>query len=200
MEINLTSECTSECMEKIEMENNLRGECTGKCTNQETCSKILDFIKAVKSTKGNDRQEKVIELSKYLSQNSVCLQTQICLKRTVKSSCKTKEKQQNSVLKAILTLPEGCAIVKKQLDSLVILEEDEVIGVKLGPKTLFSDDEENSKFEQTTVLEELLSARNKMPMGRSHSALTGLIKHPVMVVFILKKWEKVRDSFFLDLR
>ena len=104
------------------------------------------------------------------------------------------------MLKAILTLPEGCNIIKKQLDSLVILEEDEVIGVKLGPKTLFSLGGENSKFEQMTVLEELLSARNKMPAGRSLTALTGLIKHPAMVVFILEKWDKVRDSFFLDLR
>ena len=104
------------------------------------------------------------------------------------------------MLKAILTLPEGCDIIEKQLDSLVIHEEDDVVGVKLGTETLFSLKEENSKFEQTTVLEEILSARNKMPAGRSLTALTGLIKHPAMVVFILEKWDKVRDSFFLDLR
>ena len=127
------------------METNLRmGECPGGCGgNQETCSKIVELINAVK---GDEKREKVTKLLEYLSLKQVSLQTQICFERKVRTTCKTK-KQQNSVLKAILTLPEGCDIIKKQLDSLVILEEDEVIGVKLGPKTLFSLDGENSKFE-----------------------------------------------------
>ena len=142
MENNLPGECTDpETCSKIEMknlENNRTGECTGKCTNPETCSKILDFIKTVKRTKGDDRREKVVDLSKYLSQTPVSLQTKICFERTVNTTCDTNIKQQNSVLKAILTLPEGCDIIKKQLDSLVILEDDdEVIGVKLGTKTFW---------------------------------------------------------------
>ena len=183
------------------MGTNLRmGECPGGCGgNQETCSKIVELINAVKGNKGDEKRVKVTELLEYLSLKQVSLQTQICFERKVRTTCKTK-KQQNSVLKAILTLPEGCDIIEKQLDSLVIHEEDDVVGVKLGTETLFSLKEENSKFEQTTVLEEILSARNKMPAGRSLTALTGLIKHPAMVVFILEKWDKVRDSFFLDLR
>ena len=138
---------------------------------------------------------------KYLSKKQVSLQTKICFTRTVKTIFKKKPKSQNSVLKALLTLPEGCDLIKKRLDSLVIAEEDNaVIGVKLGTKTLFDPEDENSKYEQTTVLQEILSARNKMPVGRSYNALTALLRHPVMVVFILEKWDKIRDAFFFHLR
>ena len=191
------------CSADVEMANSLTDECTSECTDQETCLKFRNL----KRGKGEQRQRLLSEFLDHLSQNSVSFQTKICLTREINTTCTKKTKQQNSVLKAILTLPEGCDIINNQLDRLVkINEEDEVIEVTLGPKTLFSPDEECSKFEQTRVIEEILSARNKMsggartPIGRSYNALTGLIKHPVMVVNILEKWDKVRDSFFLHLR
>ena len=105
------------------METNLRmGECPGGCGgNQETCSKIVELINAVKGNKGDEKRVKVTELLEYLSQERVSLQTQICFERKVRTTCKTK-KQQNSVLKAILTLPEGCNIIKKQSDTLCDIE------------------------------------------------------------------------------
>ena len=39
-----------------------------------------------------------------------------------------------------------------------------------------------------------------MPVGRSYNALTALLRHPVMVVFVLEKWDKIRDAFFFHLR
>ena len=171
------------------------------CSNKEICSDIRRLIQALKESNGENKDKKAEELLKYLSEKQVSLQTKICFTRTVKTIFKKKPKSQNSVLKALLTLPEGCDLIKKQLDSLVITEEDNaVIGVKLGTKTLFNPTEENSEYEQTTVLQEILSARNKMPVGRSYNALTALLRHPVMVVFVLEKWDKIRDAFFFHLR
>ena len=171
------------------------------CSNREICSKIRQLIQVLKESNGENRKRKAEELLKYLSEKQVSLQTKICFTRTVKTIFKKKPKSQNSVLKALLTLPEGCDLIKKQLDSLVMTEEDDaVVGVRLGTKTLFNLEEENSEYEQTTVLQEILSARNKMPVGRSYNALTALLRHPVMVVFILEKWDKIRDAFFFHLR
>ena len=171
------------------------------CSNEEICSEIRRLIQALKESNGENKSKRAEELLKYLSKKQVSLQTKICFTRTVKTIFKKKAKPQNSVLKALLTLPEGCDLIKKHLDSLVIAEEDNaVIGVKLGTKTLFDPEDENSKYEQTTVLQEILSARNKMPVGRSYNALTALLRHPVMVVFILEKWDKIRDAFFFHLR
>ena len=172
-----------------------------KCADGEVCSKIQDLMIRIHEKEGEERLAEVSKLSDFLSGEEVSLQTKICFERKLRIRWKTtKIKPQNSLLNALLTLPEGCEIIKKQLKSLVFSEgHGSVVGVKLGTKKLFKLDTEN-KFEQTSVLQELLSARNKMPLGQSYKELTALVKHPVIVAFVLEKWDKVRDSFFLHLR
>ena len=71
------------------------------------------------------------------------------------------------------------------------------IQVNIGNGKLYEHDKLG---EQAILLKDLLSVRNRMRVGRSNIALTNLLKHPVVVTFILEKWRQIRFFFFVHLR
>ena len=53
---------------------------------------------------------------------------------------------------------------------------------------------------QSRILAELMAVRNRTEEGWSLNSLTALIKHPVRIIFIREKWEKIKFAFFFHLR
>jgi len=99
------------------------------------------------------------------------------------------------VLQTLLTIDEGCEVITNQLDGLK--EGKTSIEVNLGSGKLFDLDQ---PCNQARILSELMSVRNRTEQGRSLESLTALMKHPVLVVFIMEKWEKIKFAFFVHLR
>ena len=128
------------------------------------------------------------DLCKFLNENHISLVDHLCTGGD------------KSVLQTLLTIDDGCDIISNQLDSLKEFKNlrNTIIEVKLGCGKLF---DKKKPGEQAKILKELLGVRNRTPAwGRSYNTLTGLIKHPVMVIFIREKWEKVKFGFFVHLR
>ena len=94
-------------------------------------------------------------------------------------------------------LPNGTEVIVDQLDGLAEANTSATIQVNIGNGKLYERDKPG---EQSILLKDLLSLRNSMRRGRSSIALTNLLKHPVVVTFILEKWKHIRLFFFVHLR
>ena len=105
-----------------------------------------------------------------------------------------------SVMLTLLTVNDGCEIIREQLDNLLEVNcfKEDIVGVTVGCGKLFDEDK---PANQSRILAELLGIRDRTEQGRSYDALTALIKHPVLIVFTREKWEKGTNFvFFLHLR
>ena len=91
-------------------------------------------------------------------------------------------------------------VINGQLDGLKEADTGDLsasIQVNIGNGKLYEHDKPG---EQAILLKDLLSLRNRVRVGRSNVALTSLIKHPVIVTFLLEKWRQIRLFFFIHLR
>ena len=159
-----------------------------KCEKWFTCSRFCKFISEICKAKRSDRQEISKKLTDFLTKEQVSLAAKFC------PYSGTKPK---TVLMTVLEeVPNGCDIIKDQLNNLKEFdEENEVINIKLGTGKLFE-----GKENQAKILKDLLSVRNRTKKGPRHEALTRLIKHPVIVIFILEKWKVAKCLFIIHLR
>ena len=71
------------------------------------------------------------------------------------------------------------------------------VDVLLGSGKLF---DLGKPCSQSRILAELMAVRNRTEEGWSLNSLTALIKHPVLIIFIREKWEKIKFAFFFHLR
>ena len=125
------------------------------------------------------------ELCQFLKDERISLMAELC------------HPGGQSVMLTLLTVNDGCEIIREQLDNLLEVKED-IVGVTVGCGKLFDEDK---PAEQSRILAELLGIRDRTEQGRSYDALTALIKHPVLIVFTREKWEKGTNFvFFLHLR
>ena len=155
-----------------------------------TCSMFHNIISEIRNAKRSEIQKKSTEFSDFLTKEQVSLAALFC-------PCPHSGTKPKTVLMTVLEeVPNGCDIIKDQLDNLKEFDEEEiVIRIKLGNGKLFEDKENQAK-----ILKDLLSVRNRTKQGPSHEALTSLIKHPVIVIFILEKWRLARCLFIIHLR
>ena len=160
------------------------------CGRKEACTLFSEFMRSIQSRNSENRFENENKIREILKKNDISLATRFC--------CSKRE----SILKTLLEeVPEGCHIIRGQLDELFSVnferEEPSTIDVNIGK--LYEQDRPG---EQSRILQELLSIRNRCINcgGRSYEALNGLIQHPVMAIFILEKWSRVNLSFFIHLR
>ena len=160
------------------------------CEKKEACRLFSEFLRSIQSKNSENRFENENKIREILKKDDISLATRFC--------CSKRE----SILKTLLEeVPEGCDIVRGQLDELFSVNfergEPSTIDVHIGK--LY---EQDRRGEQSKILQELLSIRNRCinSGGRSYEALNGLIQHPVMAIFILEKWSRVNISFFIHLR
>ena len=165
-------------------------DCIKDCKKTEICSKIRSLL----PNQGTTRQQKenLEELKKFLTEEDVSLATKICIGK----------EELKTVFRTVLEeLPNGTEVISDQLDGLKASDTDgglsSSIQVNIGDGKLYEHDKPG---EQAILLKDLLSLRNRVRLGRSNSALTNLIKHPVIVTFILEKWRHIRLFFFFHLR
>ena len=161
-----------------------------KCGRGEACALFSEFMRSIQNENSENRLENQIKIRELLRKEEISLATKFCYGK------------KDSILKTLLEeVTEGCHIIRGQLDELfsvnVKREEPSTIEVDIGK--LY---EEDRAGEQSRILQELLSIRNRCinSGGRSYEALNGLIQHPAMAIFILEKWSRVKLSFFIHLR
>ena len=171
--------------------------CSSDCDRTDACSTFRKFMGGLGPRDPLEGPENTVkehrdmkeDLCKFLNENHISLVDHLCTGGGDKS-----------VLQTLLTIDDGCDIISNQLDSLKEFKNlrNTIIEVKLGCGKLFDKEKPG---EQAKILKELIGVRNRTPAwGRSYNTLTGLIKHPVMVIFIREKWEKVKFGFFVHLR
>ena len=159
---------------------------TCNCVKWFTCSRFCKFISDICKAKPSVRKGISKKFCDFLTQDKVSLAEKFC------PNSGTKPK---TVLMTILEeVPNGCDIINNQLNNLKEVNEEN-INIKLGTGKLFQGNEKQSK-----ILKDLLSVRNRTKQGPSRDALTGLIKHPVIVIFILEKWKVAKRLFIIHLR
>ena len=133
----------------------------------------------------SDQENTKKELGLFLKDKRISLMAELC------------HPGGQSVMLTLLTVNDGCEIIRGQLDNLLEVKED-IVGVTVGCGKLFDEDK---PAKQSRILAELLGIRDRTEQGRSYDALTALIKHPVLIVFTREKWEKGTNFvFFLHLR
>ena len=174
-------------------ENSCRNTCKRK---DEACSIFRRFMGGLdqgKPSGGREHTERehndiTDELCEFLTERDISLMDHLC-----------HGDEDQSVLQALLTIDEGCEIITNQLDSLKESTnlKNTNIEVKLGSGKLFDLEKPCS---QARILSELLGVRNRTEQGRSLESMTALIKHPILVIFIKEKWEKIKFAFFIHLR
>ena len=172
------------------------GRCKDDCERGAVCSifrRFMDGLQGGRHSGGLEHTEREHnhikkELCEFLTEKNVSLMDHLC-----------HGVEDRSVLQALLTIDEGCEIITNQLDSLKESKNSRKtnIEVKLGSGKLFDLDK---PCEQARILSELLGVRNRTEQGRSLESLTALIKHPILVIFIREKWEKIKFAFFVHLR
>ena len=159
------------------------------CENIAICSRMRTLLPRQGETQ---QQNKNLEdLKNCLTEEHVSLASKICIG---KGELKT-------VFRTVLEeLPNGTEVIVDQLDGLKEANTGDLsasIQVNIGNGKLYEHDK---PAEQAILLKDLLSLRNSMRLGRSSGALTNLLKHPVIVTFILEKWKHIRLFFFVHLR
>ena len=128
------------------------------------------------------------ELCQFLKDERISLMAELC------------HPGGQSVMLTLLTVNDGCEIIREQLDNLLEVNcfKEDIVGVTVRCGKLFDEDK---PANQSRILAELLGIRDRTEQGRSYDALTALIKHPVLIVFTREKWEKGTNFvFFLHLR
>ena len=164
-------------------------KCDESKEDHKHCSVFRRFMHAINCKKNREKQKILYKsFDSFLSQENICLVAKMCYKKW------------STVLRTILEeVPEGCDIVREQLDKLSAVDEESPKTITVDMRKLF---EVGKPGGQSLILEELLSIRNRCftTLGRSHDAVTALFKHPVMATFILQKWSKVKLSYFMHLR
>ena len=171
--------------------------CKGGCDKEkDVCStfrKFMDGFQPKKTSGGwehSEREHKDIkeELCEFLTDKNISLMDQLC-----------HGEEEQSVLQTLLSIDEGCEIITNQLDSLKepMNSRNTNVEVKVGSGKLF---DLGKPCSQARILSELMGVRNRIEAGRSLDSLTTLMKHPVLVVFIREKWEKIKFAFFIHLR
>ena len=159
------------------------------CGKIAICSKLTRLLPDQGRTQ--KQKENLEELKKFLTEECLSLATKICIGKG----------ELRTVFRTVLEeMPSGTEVIRDQLDRL---KEDTTgdlsasIQVNIGNGKLYEPD---NPAEQAILLKDLLSLRNSMSRGRSSIALTNLLKHPVIVTFILEKWKHIRLFFFVHLR
>ena len=170
--------------------------CKVECKRNEVCSIFRKFMFGLEQGKPlgvrehTEREHKDIteELCEFLTERNISLMDHLCHGR-----------EDQSVLQTLLTIDEGCEVITNQLDGLKELTNSRKtsIEVKLGSGKLFDLDQ---PCNQARILSELMGVRNRTEQGRSLESVTALIKHPILVIFIMEKWEKIKFAFFVHLR
>ena len=159
------------------------------CEKASICSRIRTLLLRQGTTQ--QQNENIEELKNYLTEMGVSLASKICLG---KGELKT-------VFRTVLEeLPNGTEVISDQLNGLKEANTGDLsatIQVNIGNGKLYEHDKPGN---QAILLKDLLSLRNSMRRGRSSIALTNLLKHPVVVTFILEKWKHIRLFFFVHLR
>lgn len=180
-----TSKEEGERVEVVEVPDQTYSEC--QCTQKEHCTRFREIME---SWKFSDPKEHKKVFKDWIDDNDISLTKKFC----------NSNKKPQSVLKTALAIPSGCNLIEDQLDSLMEYDNDNPwspsVRIKIGNGMLF---EKGKAGDQSRILKELLSVRNKT-LGKSRDALTALIKHPVMVIFLCEKWQKVYLYFFIHLR
>ena len=167
-------------------------DCT--CDRKKACATFSEFMRSLQVP--NENSENMVQnqtkIRELLKKDEISLATRFCWRGKTESILKTLLEE----------VPEGCHIIRGQLDELFsvnvnVREEPSTVEVDIGK--LYEKDLEG---EQSRILQELLSIRNRCinSGGRSYEALNGLIQHPAMAIFILEKWSRVKLSFFIHLR
>ena len=136
----------------------------------------------------SDHESTKKELALFLKDEKISLMAELC------------HPGGQSVMLTLLTVNDGCEIIRGQLDNLLEVNcfKEDIVGVTVGCGKLFDEDK---PAKQSRILAELLGIRDRTEQGRSYDALTALIKHPVLIVFTREKWEKGTNFvFFLHLR
>ena len=159
------------------------------CEKTDTCNKIRGLLPHQGTTQR--QKENFEELKQILTEGGVSLATKICIG---KGELKT-------VFRTVLEeFPNGTEVINGQLDGLKEADTGDLsasIQVNIGNGKLYEHDKPGG---QAILLKDLLSLRNRVRVGRSNVALTSLIKHPVIVTFLLEKWRQIRLFFFIHLR
>ena len=159
------------------------------CENTDICRKIRNLLPQQESTQ--QQKENLEKLRNFLREDCVSLASKICIG---KGKLKT-------VFRTILEeVPNATEVIVDQLNGLKESNTGDLsatIQVNIGNGKLYEHDKPG---EQAILLKDLLSLRNSMRLGRSSGALTNLLKHPVIVTFILEKWKHIRLFFFVHLR
>ena len=169
--------------------------CKTGCERKDVCSMFRRFMDGLEQGKPlggwehTEREHKDVteELCEFLTERNISLMDHLC-----------HGEEDQSVLQTLLTIDEGCEVITNQLDGLKELTNSRKIEVKLGSGKLF--DVLDQHCNQARILSELMGVRNRTEQGRSLESLTALIKHPVLVIFIMEKWEKIKAAFFVHLR
>ena len=170
------------------------GTCRDDCEKSEKCTSFRKFMAGLdprKPLQGKEHNEKECkdlkdDLLKFLAEMEISLTDHLC-----------NREEDQSVLQTLLTLDEGCEIITEMLDSLKNSTSSKNIEVTLGSGMLF---DLSKPCGQSKILAELMGVRNRTEQGRSFDSVTALIKHPVMVIFIREKWQKIKFAFFVHLR
>ena len=178
------------------------GTCKPDCEKKDVCSKFRMFIAGLetgKSSQGREHTERIErkhqdlkkDLYKFLTNEKISLVDELCNEK--------EDQEQKSVLETLLSLNEGCEVITEQLNDLKTSESSKSpnVEVLLGSGKLFDLEKPCS---QSRILAELMGVRNRTEEGRSLNSLTALIKHPVLIIFIREKWEKIKFAFFFHLR
>ena len=184
----------------VQRSNFKQFQCKSDCDKRDLCQKFRQHMELLgrydiqivpansASELKSDHENTKKELALFLKDERISLMAELC------------HPGGQSVMLTLLTVNDGCEIIREQLDNLLEVNcfKEDIVGVTVGCGKLFDEDK---PAEQSRILAELLGIRDRTEQGRSYDALTALIKHPVLIVFTREKWEKGTNFvFFLHLR
>ena len=166
------------------------GKCKKNCNTETQCGLFRKCMNGIiKARTRSDKSNMKRDLTQFLTSENICLVMKPCY-----------NSNQKTILRIILEeVPNGNEIIHEQLEGLREFDEENIpesIIVNIGNGKLFEKDKPGN---QALILSELLSVWNRTE-SPSSDALGSLTKHPVMVSFILEKWEEVKYIFYVHLR
>ena len=185
----------------VQRSNFKQFQCKSDCDKRDLCQKFRQHMELLgrydiqlevpansASEVKSDHENTKKELTLFLKDERISLMAELC------------HPGGQSVMLTLLTVNDGCEIIREQLDNLLEVNcfKEDIVGVTVRCGKLFDEDK---PANQSRILAELLGIRDRTEQGRSYDALTALIKHPVLIVFTREKWEKGTNFvFFLHLR